>query len=147
MTLDEICAEIQLYAAELVVLTGGEPALFADIQLCEAIHALGKQIAIETNGTRQLFLPIDHVTCSPKFEFCEGAGLQLTHIDELKVVYTGANDMTLYEGIEAAHYCLQPCDTGDNERNRRLQQEAVDYVLQHPKWRLSLQLHKFLNVR
>lgn len=147
MTLEEICADIQPYPAELVVLTGGEPTLFADRQLCDAIHSQGKQIAIETNGTRRVSLPIDHVTCSPKFEFCTGAELQLTHIDELKVVYTGENDMTLYERIEADRYYLQPCDTGDAGLNLRLQQEAVEYILQHPKWHLSLQLHKILNVR
>ena len=147
MTAAEICAEIQQYPAGLVVLTGGEPALFVDATLCDAIHALGCRIAVETNGTRPVPDAIDHVTCSPKFEFCPDAELKLSRIDELKVVYTGRNDMGLYEHIVAGHFFLQPCDTGNEVENRRLTLEAVDYVLHHPKWRLSLQLHKIVGVR
>lgn len=149
MTAAEICAEIRKYPAGLVVLTGGEPALFADAPLCDAIHALGCRIAIETNGTRPIDGAVDHVTCSPKFEFCppDDAAVCLSRIDELKVVWTGRNDMAAYEGMDAGSFFLQPCDTGDAEQNRRLTHEAIAYVLQHPKWRLSLQLHKIVGVR
>ena len=149
MTAEEIAAEVGRYPAELVVLTGGEPALFIDRELCDAIHTLGKRIAIETNGTRPIELPVDHITCSPKFEFCpsETAQLRLSRIDELKVVFTGQNDLSLYDSIQARSYYLQPCDTGDETENRKLQKAAFDYVLAHPQWRISLQLHKILNVQ
>ncbi len=149
MTAEEICREIGRYPAQLVVLTGGEPSLFVDEALCSAIHALGKTIAMETNGTHALDVPIDHVTCSPKFEFnpTAAARIALSHIDELKVVFTGENDMSLYEDIQAAGYYLQPCDTGNIEKNREIRQLLLDYILEHPKWKLSLQLHKILNVR
>lgn len=149
MTADEICTEIQKYPAELVVLTGGEPSLFADITLCDAIHSIGKRIAIETNGTRPIQLPIDHITCSPKFEFCndKNSQLHIERIDELKVIYTGSNDMSLYDGIKATYYYLQPCDTGNAEQNQNIVKQTLDYILQHPKWTLSLQLHKILDVR
>lgn len=149
MTVDEICKEISQYPATLVVLTGGEPSLFVDEQLCNAIHSLGKRIAMETNGTRPITVSIDHITCSPKFEYCPDvdAHLCIDRIDELKVIFTGNNDMSLYENIKANHYYLQPCDTGDAERNKNIVQQTLDYILQHPKWMLSMQLHKILNVR
>lgn len=149
MTVDDICSEIGKYPAQLVVLTGGEPSLFVDKALCDAIHTLGKTIAMETNGTQPVSVPIDHITCSPKFEFNQipAAQLQISHIDELKVVFTGKNDMSLYDGIIADNYYLQPCDTGRVEDTRQIVRQTLDYVLQHPKWKLSLQLHKILQVR
>lgn len=149
MTVEDICNEVVQYPSSIVVLTGGEPSLFVDASLCDALHALGKIITIETNGTRELNVPIDHITCSPKFEYCKGneASVRLNHIDELKVVYTGKNDMSLYENIKADSYYLQPCDTGDREETKKIVEQTLDYVMNHPKWRLSLQLHKILNVR
>ena len=149
MTAEEICSEIEKHPAQLVVLTGGEPSLFVDKTLCDAIHALGRIIAMETNGTRPVSVPIDHITCSPKFEFNQtpAAKLQISHIDELKVVFTSKNDMSLYDGIIADSYYLQPCDTGRVEDTRQIVRQTLDYVLQHPKWKLSLQLHKILQVR
>lgn len=150
MTAEDICRKIVAYPTPLVVLTGGEPTLFLDKALCDAIHATGKQIAIETNGSVQFDTSlVDHITCSPKFEFCDKAKAQIRigRIDELKVVFTGKNDMSLYDSIKAQHRCLQPCDTGNPQTNQRIIQQLFDYVLQHPEWTISLQLHKILNVR
>ena len=149
MSAEDICNEIAQYPASMVVLTGGEPSLFVDTPLCDAIHAIGRTIAMETNGSRPVSLPIDHITCSPKFEYndAETAKLRLSHIDELKVVFTGKNDMSLYDDIEADNYYLQPCDTGNLEETKKIAKQTLDYILQHPKWKLSVQLHKILNVR
>jgi len=149
LTAQDICREIQQYPASLVVLTGGEPALFVDAELCDAIHAMGCRIAMETNGTRPVLPAIDHVTCSPKFEFCASADarLQISTCDELKVVFTGHNDLSLYDDIQAGSYFLQPCDTGDEAENKKIVKATFDYILSHPKWRMSLQLHKIINVR
>lgn len=150
MSAEEIRNSISQYPAQLVVLTGGEPTLFADRELCDAIHASGKLIAMETNGSRVFDTSlIDHITCSPKYEFCPGkeAQLRIGRIDELKVVYTLDSDMNLYEGIHASSYYLQPCDTGNTAKNEEIIRSLFSYVLQHPKWGISLQLHKILNVR
>lgn len=149
MSAEDICNEIEKYPASMVVLTGGEPSLFVDSPLCDAIHAIGRTIAMETNGSRPISLPIDHITCSPKFEYndAETAKLRLSHIDELKVVFTGKNDMSLYDDIEADNYYLQPCDTGNLEETKKIAKQTLDYILQYPKWKLSVQLHKILNVR
>lgn len=156
MSAGEIIAAIAAYPSRHVVLTGGEPSLFADDDLISALHGDGRYIAVETNGTHPLPSGIDWVTCSPKYglvpsgnrnagaEVC--ADVLLDRCDELKVVYLG-QDMSVYDGIKADHHFLQPCDTGRPDENRRLLSAAIEYCKSHPLWRLSLQTHKLLGIR
>ena len=123
-----------------LVLTGGEPALQADAELIDTLHRHGHYVAIETNGTRPLPEGIDWVTLSPK---CKPL---VTRCDELKLVFTTADNVCDY-GIEARHRFLQPCDTGDAERNREIVGRCVEYIKQHPQWRLSLQTHKLVGFK
>lgn len=130
-----------------IVLTGGEPTLQVDGELISALHELSATIAMETNGTRPVPDGIDFVTCSPKCDFMNDYPV-IPRANEVKVVYDGEHLPDKWiERIVADHYYLQPCDTGDPEKNRAIQQEAVAYCLQHPRWRLSLQTQKILNVR
>ena len=66
--------------------------------------------------------------------------------DEVKVVFDGVHTPSTY-GIEAEHYYLQPCDTGNEKKNAAILKACVDYILGHPKWKLSLQTQKIINVR
>lgn len=134
MSDEEILREVNKYPARMVILTGGEPSLWIDSALIDMLHGAGKYICIETNGTRSLPEGIDWITCSPK----DGSKLHLTHMDEVKVVYLG-QDITPYEQLPAAHYFLQPCSC-------RNTQETIAQVLQHPRWRLSLQTHKLIDI-
>ncbi len=78
---------------------------------------------------------------SPKI----GAPLVLTRGDELKLVYPqDGGDPALFEHLDFTHRFLQPMDGADRERTMAL---AVDYCLAHPRWRLSLQVHKALGIR
>ena len=88
----------------MVILTGGEPALWIDEAFIDMLHKAGKYICIETNGTRPLPKGIDWVTCSPK----EGAPLKIDHMDEVKVVYLG-QDLSSYIKLPAKYHFLQPC--------------------------------------
>ena len=100
----------------------------------DALHAAGKYIAIETNGTCVLPEDIDWVTCSPK----EGTTLKIRHIDEVKVVYVG-QDVSPYLKLPAKHYFLQPCSGQNTDK-------VIAYIKEHPQWRLSLQTHKLINI-
>lgn len=139
MTADNIVAAVAECCHDsnaMIVLTGGEPSLQVDEPLLDALHRLGMTIAIETNGTHPLPVGIDWVTCSPK----EGSRVVLDSADEVKVVLTG-NDPELWRRtIRAQHYLLQPCSC----RNTG---QVVEYILQHPWWRLSLQTHKYLEIQ
>ena len=133
MSDEEILQTISVFPSNVIILTGGEPSLWIDQTFIDLLHRAGKYICIETNGTNPLPEGIDWVTCSPK-----GAPLRLSHMDEVKVVYTG-QDLTEYENLKATWHFLQPCSC----RNIK---EVVEYILDHPRWRLSLQTHKLINI-
>ena len=149
MSLQEIVDEVNKYpTASLLVLTGGEPSLFIDEAfVAELKQKTGKRIAIETNGTRSLPSNLDWVTLSPKFAF-EGGDAEpcvLSRCDELKVVYLGQN-LAQYEDIEAKHRFLQPCFCEDVSQRKANMKACVDAVMQNPGWRLSLQIHRVLEI-
>ncbi len=149
LSLQEIVNEVNRYPiAPLLILTGGEPSLFIDEAfVAELKQKTDKKIAIETNGTRPLPTNLDWVTFSPKTAF-EGGDLEpcvLTHCDELKVVYLG-QDLAQYDDIEAKYRFLQPCFVEDSEQRKANMQACVEAVKRHPNWRLSLQIHRALNI-
>ncbi len=124
-----------------VVLTGGEPLLQLDAALVSDLHKEGFEIAVETNGTIAAPEGIDWICVSPK----AGAGLMQASGDELKLVYPQAGaDPADYAGLDFRHFFLQPMDGPSLGEAIR---QTLDYVLAHPLWRISLQLHKILNVR
>lgn len=156
MNEDEIVEAVLQYPTRYVVITGGEPTLQITASLCDKLRAHGLYLMMETNGTRPLpeGCQVDWITCSPKLiDVEEGkrkiATIRLRHIDELKVVFedSSTQDMALYEQIPATEYRLQPCDTQDPLCNQAILNKTIKYILQHPKWKLSLQTHKILNVR
>jgi 7-carboxy-7-deazaguanine synthase (Cx14CxxC type) len=124
----------------LVVCTGGEPLLQVDDALVAALHHEGFEIAVETNGTRPAPAGLDWITVSPK----AGADLVLTTGHELKLVYPQAGaEPERYEGLSFAAFFLQPMDGPDRERNVA---SAAAWCLSHPRWRLSLQMHKLIGL-
>lgn len=146
MTDEEILEKIN-FGSNMVILTGGEPSLFIDEQFIRKLNNLGKYVCIETNGTHDLPKGKFFVTLSPKFEFVSKAELKVKRASELKVVWNGENNMYKYSDIVAKHRFIQPCDTQDKEKNAQIMQEVVEYVKEHPEWRVSVQTQKILNVR
>jgi 7-carboxy-7-deazaguanine synthase (Cx14CxxC type) len=123
-----------------VVCTGGEPLLQIDAPLIEAFHSEGFEIAIETNGTLSVPHGIDWICVSPK----SGAKCVAESGDELKLVFPQeGDDPRKYEKLRFRHFFLQPMDGRSRDKNTRL---AAEYCLAHPKWRLSLQTHKYLGL-
>lgn len=141
MSEDEIVEEVSKYPSHLVILTGGEPTLQITDSLIQKLHHARKTVAIETNGTHEVPLSVDWVTCSPKY-----APVVLKYCNELKVVYQG-QDMKQYEKIIASHHYLQPCDVKDEEENRENTNAVIEFIKKNPEWRISLQTQKILKVR
>jgi 7-carboxy-7-deazaguanine synthase (Cx14CxxC type) len=126
-----------------VVITGGEPMLQVDDAIIDALHAHEFQIAIESNGTIAVHPGIDWVCISPK----AGSDVIQHHGDELKLVWPQlASDLDSMEGWQFAHFLIQPMDKGDAELNAASVKEATRFVMDRPKWRLSLQNHKILGL-
>ena len=127
-------------AEPYVVCTGGEPLLQLDAVALAAIHARGFAVAVETNGTRAAPAGLDWICVSPK----AGTDLALTAGDELKLVFPQDQaPPTEYEHLDFGRFWLQPMDGPDRDKNTRL---AVEYCLAHPRWRLSLQTHKYIGI-
>jgi len=123
-----------------VVCTGGEPLLQLDASLVSALHNVGFEVAIETNGTLAPPPGVDWICVSPK----AGADLVLKAGHELKLVFPQAGaEPRQFEDLEFEHFFIQPMDGPSRESNTQL---ASQYCLAHPKWRLSLQLHKIVGI-
>ena len=124
-----------------VVVTGGEPLLQLDEALIANLHALGFEIAIETNGTIEAPPGINWICVSPK----AGTVIKQRTGSELKLVYpqSGITPKEL-ERLAFDHFFLQPMDGPSAVQNTEL---ATRYCLEHPRWRLSLQTHKLLGIR
>ncbi|HEY8617166.1 7-carboxy-7-deazaguanine synthase [Phenylobacterium sp.] len=124
----------------LVVLTGGEPLLQVDAALLDALHARGFQVALETNGTLPAPPGVDWICVSPKAD----APVVQTRGQELKLVYPQPGvDPARFEHLDFERFLLQPMDGPAREANTRA---AIAYCLAHPRWRLSVQTHKYLGI-
>lgn len=123
-----------------VVCTGGEPLLQLDEPLIEAFHQLGLEVGVETNGTIEPPKDLDWVCVSPKAD----AELVIEKADEIKLVFpqVGA-EPERFKSMNFDQFFLQPMDGPDTDRNTQL---TLNYCLEHPQWRLSLQTHKLLNI-
>ncbi|PWG03257.1 7-carboxy-7-deazaguanine synthase [Sphingosinicella humi] len=124
----------------LVVITGGEPLLQLDTELIEALHARGFEIAVETNGTIAAPPGLDWICVSPKgsTKIVQRAG------NELKLVWPQPEiDPAELSGWAFDHFLIQPMDCADAAGARAA---AIEFVMRHPRWRLSLQTHKLLGL-
>lgn len=123
-----------------IVCTGGEPLLQLDEDLVAALHADNFEVAVETNGTRPVPAGVDWVCVSPK----QGSELVVRGGDELKLVVPqpGLHPRD-FELLDFEHFYLQPLDGPRREEHTRF---AVDFCKANPRWRLSLQTHKFAGI-
>jgi 7-carboxy-7-deazaguanine synthase (Cx14CxxC type) len=129
-------------APGLLVITGGEPMLQLDAPLVDGLHAAGFEIAVETNGTMEAVDGLDWICVSPK----ANAPLVQTSGQELKLVYPQTEPEAQpekFEHLDFTHFLLQPMDGPNLAENTA---KATAYCQEHPKWRLSLQTHKFIGI-
>jgi len=122
------------------VLTGGEPLLQLDAPLIAALHEVGFEIAIETNGTITAPPKLDWICVSPKAkaEFVQRSG------NELKLIFPQQGmDPADYTDLPFDHFFLQPMDGPDTARNT---ETVRDYCDSHSQWKVSIQTHKILGI-
>ena len=125
-----------------VVFTGGEPLLQLDEALIDAMHAVGFEVAVETNGSLPAPAGIDWLCVSPK----AGADWVQRRGHELKLVYPQPTRLPseMPDDLQFDHLYLQPMDSPLQRQNT---QEAIAWCMAHPEWRLSVQTHKVVNIR
>ena len=125
-----------------VVCTGGEPLLQLDDAAIEALHEHGFEVGIETNWTLMSPAGADWICVSPK----AGAAVVQTSGDELKLVYPQQErdaQPERFEGLDFEHFFLQPLDDEHRDTNTKA---TIEYCLEHPQWKLSLQTHKLIGI-
>lgn len=123
-----------------VVCTGGEPMLQLDEDIIDSLHLVGLEIAVETNGTIPAVAGIDWICMSPKAnsEIVQRSG------QELKIVYPQLDfDPAAFADWDFEHFYLQPMDSPTRADNTKA---AIAYCLEHPQWRLSVQMHKTVGI-
>lgn len=126
--------------SKFVVFTGGEPLLQLDTALIDSMHAAGFTIAIETNGTIDVPAGVDWICVSPKM----GAPLKVHQGHELKVVIPQpGQSLAIYEALDFKHFYVQAMDGPQLTHNLKL---AIETCKNNPKWKLSLQTHKLLQI-
>lgn len=145
--------ELDVHASRRVVVTGGEPSLQWSAELATALHDAGFTTHMESNGTHPLAAPVDWLTVSPKQQFHGGrfslvdASVNGNTVNECKLVIDDTiteADLLAYEARwPQAQFFAQPCM--DLAYDRHLAR-TIALVSKHPKWRLSLQLHKVIGV-
>ena len=142
----EIAREAAVYEGRIAVITGGEPAMHKLSDLCDTLHESGFSVHIETSGAHPLTGNLDWVTLSPK-KFKAPLDACCSVADELKVVIYHRSDFDWAEQYAAkvgpaCKLYLQP------EWSKRdvVTPMIIEYIKSHPKWQLSLQTHKYINI-
>jgi organic radical activating enzyme len=146
MTVTEIVAEASKWPGRLAVITGGEPAMHDLTVLCKGLHDAGFVVNIETSGAHPIVGDIDWITLSPKkFKAPIDPNLSIAH--ELKIIVFNKSDFKWAEEYaaqmtESCMLYLQP----EWSKRDEMTPMMIEYIQQNPKWRLSLQTHKYLNI-
>ena len=124
-----------------VVFTGGEPLLQLDDALIVAMHAVGFEVGVESNGTLPAPAGIDWLCISPK----GSNALVQTCGQELKLVYPQLNALPeTFAALDFEHFYLQPMDSAAQQSNTAA---CIKYCMAHPQWQMSLQTHKLTGIR
>ncbi|HRO75657.1 MAG TPA: 7-carboxy-7-deazaguanine synthase QueE [Crocinitomicaceae bacterium] len=145
-TVAEIVAEISTFPTDFVVITGGEPAMYDLTPLTDALHAKNYEVAIETSGCYDLKGNIDWYCFSPK-KFKAPVADAYAKANELKVVVFHKSDIKWAE--EHAKLVNENCILYLQPEWSKLEQNLpliIDYIKDNPKWRMSLQTHKYMNI-
>ena len=142
----QMADDAQGSGANLVVITGGEPAMYDLNALCDALHDRGLAVHIETSAAHEIRGQFDWVTLSPK-KFKAPLPTELGKADELKIIVFNKSDFEWAEtyAAQVSNDCvllLQP----EWDKRDSMAPLLVDYAKAHPQWRISLQTHKILQI-
>lgn len=146
VSIESLVASVLASNTDFVVITGGEPAMYDLTTLVNALHQHALEIAIETSGCYPLQGDIDWYCFSPK-KFKKPCNEAYEKASELKVVIFHPSDLKWAEE-HASHVksdCLLYLQT-EWSKQEQILPLIIDYVKENPKWRVSLQTHKFMNI-
>lgn len=152
LSIEQIAEQIATFPAQHILFTGGEPTLYLKEEHLTFFHLKGYRISLETNGTRPIPQGFDYISCSPK---PEAFHLLWKHfpdgVDEWRFPF--GLDAPLPPPVEdlppARHYYLSPLFALDSDGTALPAdlEQCIAYILEHPSWQLSVQLHKLVGFR
>ena len=145
-SIDEITNEIKKFSTDLVIITGGEPLMHNLTDLTSALKKLGKKIHIETSGTHPVSGYFDWICFSPK-KFKKPLDEFFKMSNELKIIISKDSDFSWAEYLlrqikNKPELILQ----AEWSKSEIINPKILDYIKLNPKWRISLQTHKYLHV-
>ncbi len=143
---NDICERAQSSGTRIAVITGGEPAMYDLSLLTEKLKDAGLRTHIETSGVYPLRGTWDWVCFSPK-KFKEPDPSIFGQADELKIIIYNKTDFSWAEQFaeqvpSACSLFLQP----EWSREKEMLPLIIDYVKANPRWQVSLQIHKYMNI-
>lgn len=146
LSVDDIVTEAVQHPARLAVITGGEPLMHDLTELCDELHRHGFMINIETSGAYPLSGALDWICLSPK-KFKAPLPEIYSYAHELKVIVYNRSDFAWAERFaervtSECQLFLQP----EWSVSEKMLPQIIDYVKEHPQWRISLQTHKFMQI-
>ncbi len=151
MDLDRLHRAIENYPSRFIIWTGGEPTLQLTEEILTYFRLLGYEQAIETNGTRRPPRGLDYITCSPKPE-----AMKVLHesfpngVSEFRFPIGAEGDLPpAIESLPRANaYLVSPIFIGEKmgDLDQLALNRCIEFVKADPRWRLSLQTHKLINI-
>ncbi len=146
LAVEELLVECSHFPCKNIVFTGGEPLLQLSGKIVSTFKRAGYYLAVETNGTITPPKGLDWITASPKVaEHVLAQKFKRVHVNELKYVRNKSQGIPRTT-VKADHYYLSPEFDGDYP-NKENVEHCIELVKANPKWKLSLQEHKFLKIR
>jgi len=146
ISIDSLLEEAIKYPSRLVIITGGEPAMYDLTELTKSFKKAGFQVHIETSGAYPLVGNFDWITFSPK-KFKQPLESVAKMANELKIVVFNKSDIQWAE--EHQKFVTSDCKLflqPEWDKRKITEKIVFDYVLTNPNWFMSLQTHKYLGV-
>lgn len=147
VSVEDIVTEVKYFKTNFVVITGGEPTMHDISKLVDELKKNNIYVAIETAGTNPVYEGVDWICFSPK-KFKKPDPTVYPVSDELKVVVFHKSDLLWAEGHaskitkKSTQLYLQP----EWSKSDIILPLILDYIQENPKWKLSLQTHKYINI-
>lgn len=146
VNVDDMVERVVSSKAKIVIVTGGEPLMYNLEPLCDALHTKGLQVHLETSGAYPLSGSWDWICFSPK-KFKAPLEEFYSKADELKVIVYNRSDLNWAEEHaqllhDSCKLYLQP----EWDKSNKILPEVIQYIKEHPKWELSLQIHKYMDI-
>ena len=146
ISIDSLLEEAIKYPSRLVIITGGEPAMYDLTELTKSFKKAGFQVHIETSGAYPLVGNFDWITFSPK-KFKQPLESVAKMANELKIVVFNKSDIQWAE--EHQKFVTSDCKLflqPEWDKRKITEKIVFDYVLTNPNLFMSLQTHKYLGV-